>query len=99
VGLVALQACTSLLQLDIGGLVLVTDEGLGQLLRCCTALEILNCMYCNLLTDAVVYEVAQHLQQLVRIELWGCQQITKEGLEHLRSALPGLVHINKHKQN
>jgi hypothetical protein len=56
-------------------------------------------MYCNLLTDVTVHAAAEHLQQLVRIELWGCQQITKEALDHLRVSCPLLVHVNKHKKN
>ena len=69
-----------LAQLDIQGSTLVTDMMLEQLVETsANTLTDLNVSYCPLISDGGLgYLVSKTGQQLAKIEVWGCAQLTDE---------------------
>lgn len=69
-----------LVQLDVQGSTLVTDQMLEQLVETsATTLEDLNVSYCPLITDkGLGYLVSKMGNQLTKITVWGCAQLTDD---------------------
>jgi len=69
-----------LVQLDVQGSTLVTDQMLEQLVETsANTLETINVSYCPLISDqGLGYLVSKLGNQLVKIEVWGCAQLTDE---------------------
>ena len=69
-----------LVQVDVQGSTLVTDQMLEQLVETsATTLEDLNVSYCPLITDkGLGYLVSKMGNQLTKITVWGCAQLTDD---------------------
>eukprot|EP00536_Pseudo-nitzschia_multiseries_P007626 jgi/Psemu1/287249/fgenesh1_pg.181_\ len=69
-----------LVQLDVQGSTLVTDQMLEHLVETsATTLETLNVSYCPLIQDqGLGYLVSKLDRQLTKIEVWGCAQLTDD---------------------
>lgn len=69
-----------LVQLDIQGSTLVTDQMLEQLVETSSnTLESLNISYCPLINDSGLGYLVKNIGfQLKKIELWGCAQLTDD---------------------
>lgn len=69
-----------LVQVDVQGSTLVTDQMLEQLVETSAyTLEDLNVSYCPLITDkGLGYLVSKIGHQLTKITVWGCAQLTDE---------------------
>jgi hypothetical protein len=69
-----------LVQVDVQGSTLVTDQMLEQLVETsANTLETINLSYCPLISDrGLGYLVSKLGNQLTKIEVWGCAQLTDE---------------------
>ena len=69
-----------LVQLDVQGSTLVTDQMLEQIVETsANTLEVINVSYCPLISDrGLGYLVSRVGNQLKKIEVWGCAQLTDE---------------------
>jgi hypothetical protein len=64
------------------------DDGLAQdVLLLCPNLTELQCFYCEWLTDATLAVCAQHCPLLGTVSLWGCTNVTTNGVRVLLSKL------------
>jgi hypothetical protein len=69
-----------LIQVDVQGSTLVSDQMLEQLVETsANTLETINLSYCPLISDrGVGYLVSKLGNQLTKMEVWGCAQLTDE---------------------
>ncbi len=76
----AIGRSSGLVQLDVQGSTLVTDQMLEQLVETsANTLESINVSYCPLITDkGLGYMVSKMGNQLTKIMVWGCAQLTDE---------------------
>jgi len=84
-----------LVQLDIQGSTLVTDQLLEHIVETsANTLETLNVSYCPLIKDqGLGYLVSKVGNQLTKIEVWGCAQLTDDFFDGHNRAQNGTLEI------
>lgn len=72
---------------------MISDNGIGKIVRTLHDLNTLNIGQCSDITDLGLSLIGNHLKNLTRIDLYGCTQITTVGLERIMQ-LPHLAVLN-----
>lgn len=94
--LLMLRAGTGIEELNISGMVSVTDDVVNEMCKVCPTLIRLKMARCTFLTDAALCHIADYLW-LDEIDVSFCHKITDDSIEVLTAACNGLAKMNLRK--
>jgi len=72
----------------------ISDEGVAKMCKTLVDLHILNIGQCSNVTDTSLDHIGSRMKQLRQIDLYGCNEITENGLQRLKTGCSKLQQVN-----